>query len=88
MMRDDVFIQDAVGRADTMLTSARAYLFEVMGDFWYTLVSGSEPTHPNCPLHDYAYLRRGRLRRRGAVGVQGRGWHGGLSKGTARPLPA
>jgi alkylation response protein AidB-like acyl-CoA dehydrogenase len=44
MMRDDVFIQDAVGRADTMLTSARAYLFEVMGDFWDTLVSGREPT--------------------------------------------
>jgi indole-3-acetate monooxygenase len=44
MMRDDVFIQDAVGRADIMLTSARAYLFEVMGDFWDTLVSGREPT--------------------------------------------
>jgi alkylation response protein AidB-like acyl-CoA dehydrogenase len=44
MMRDDVFIQDAVGRADTMLTSARAYLFEVMGDFWDTLLSGREPT--------------------------------------------
>jgi len=44
MMRDDVFIQEAVGRADTMLTSARAYVFEVMGDLWTTLVSGREPT--------------------------------------------
>jgi indole-3-acetate monooxygenase len=44
MMRDDVFIQDAVGHADTMLTSARAYLFEVMGDLWNTLVGGREPT--------------------------------------------
>ena len=44
MMRDDVFIQEAVGRADTMLTSARAYLFEVMGDFWDTLVNGEQPT--------------------------------------------
>ena len=44
MMRDDVFIQEAVGRADTMLTSARAYLFEVMSDLWFTLVSGREPT--------------------------------------------
>ena len=44
MMRDDVFIQEAVGRADTMLTSARAYLFEVMGDLWTTLVGGREPT--------------------------------------------
>jgi indole-3-acetate monooxygenase len=44
MMRDDVFIQEAVGRADTMLTSARAYVFEVMGDLWTTLISGREPT--------------------------------------------
>ena len=44
MMRDDVFIQEAVGRADTMLTSARAYFFEVMGDLWTTLVSGREPS--------------------------------------------
>jgi indole-3-acetate monooxygenase len=43
MMRDDVFIQDAVGRAEISLTSARAYLFEVMGDLWSTLVSGGEP---------------------------------------------
>ena len=44
MMRDDVFIQEAVGRADTTLTSARAYLFEVMGDLWTTLLRGGEPT--------------------------------------------
>ena len=44
MMRDDVFIQQAVGRADTMLTSARGYLFEVMDDFWSTLVSGQAPS--------------------------------------------
>jgi indole-3-acetate monooxygenase len=43
MMRDDVFIQEAVGRADTMLTSARAHLFEVVGDFWATLVEDKEP---------------------------------------------
>jgi alkylation response protein AidB-like acyl-CoA dehydrogenase len=28
-MRDDVFVQEAVGRAETMLTAARAYQFEV-----------------------------------------------------------
>jgi alkylation response protein AidB-like acyl-CoA dehydrogenase len=44
MMRDDVFIQDAVGRADAMLTSARAHLFEVIGDFWDTLVNNEQPT--------------------------------------------
>jgi hypothetical protein len=43
-MRDNVLIQHAVGRADTMLTSARGYLFEVMGDFWSTLVSGRSPS--------------------------------------------
>jgi indole-3-acetate monooxygenase len=50
MMRDDVFIQDAVGRADTMLTSARAHLFEVMGDFWDTLARGHEPNLPKLPV--------------------------------------
>ncbi|MBV8401786.1 MAG: acyl-CoA dehydrogenase family protein [Acetobacteraceae bacterium] len=44
MMRDDVFIQQAVGRADSMLTSARGYLFEVMSDFWSTLVAGGLPS--------------------------------------------
>jgi alkylation response protein AidB-like acyl-CoA dehydrogenase len=44
MMCDDVFVQQAVGHADTMLTSARGYLFEVMGDFWSTLVRGEAPS--------------------------------------------
>jgi alkylation response protein AidB-like acyl-CoA dehydrogenase len=44
MMRDDVFIQEAVGRAEIMLTSARAHFFEVMGDLWTTLVNANEPT--------------------------------------------
>ena len=44
MVRDDVFVQDAVGRAETMLTSARAYQFEVMGDLWAALVNDREPT--------------------------------------------
>lgn len=43
-MRDDVFIQQAVGQADTMLTSARGYLFEVMDDLWRTLVNGQPPS--------------------------------------------
>jgi indole-3-acetate monooxygenase len=44
MMRDDVFIQEAIGRADTMLVAARGHFFEIMGDLWTTLVSGSEPS--------------------------------------------
>jgi alkylation response protein AidB-like acyl-CoA dehydrogenase len=43
-MRADVFIQQAAGHADTMLTSARGYLFEVMGDLWSTLVNGQPPS--------------------------------------------
>jgi indole-3-acetate monooxygenase len=46
MMRDDVFIQEAVGRAETMLTSARAHQFDVMGELWMTMVNGNEPTPP------------------------------------------
>jgi alkylation response protein AidB-like acyl-CoA dehydrogenase len=44
MMRDDVFVQESVGRAEAMLTSARAYQFEVIGDLWTTLVKGGQPT--------------------------------------------
>jgi alkylation response protein AidB-like acyl-CoA dehydrogenase len=42
MLRDEVFVQEAVGRAEAMLTSARAYQFEVMGDLWTTLTRGGE----------------------------------------------
>ena len=44
LMRDEVFVQEAVGRAETMLASARAYQFEVMGDLWTTLSKGGKPT--------------------------------------------
>jgi alkylation response protein AidB-like acyl-CoA dehydrogenase len=44
VQRDDVFVQDAVGRAETQLASARAYQFEVMGDLWSTLVNGGQPS--------------------------------------------
>ena len=36
---DDVFVQEAAGRADTLLTSARAHLFDVVGDMWESLVA-------------------------------------------------
>jgi alkylation response protein AidB-like acyl-CoA dehydrogenase len=42
MLRDEVLVQEAVGRADTLLTSARAYQFDVMGDVWASLQSGSQ----------------------------------------------
>jgi len=44
MVRDDFFVQDAIGRAETLLASARAYQFDVMGDLWTSLVNGKEPT--------------------------------------------
>jgi indole-3-acetate monooxygenase len=34
MLRDDVYVQEAVGRAETLLAAARAYFFDVMGDLW------------------------------------------------------
>ena len=37
MLRDEVFIQEAVVRADTMLASVRAYYFDEMGALWQTL---------------------------------------------------
>src|SRR5271170_7896454 len=37
-VRDDSFVQDAVGRAETLLAAARAYYFDVMGDLWGTLL--------------------------------------------------
>jgi indole-3-acetate monooxygenase len=43
-LRDEVYVQDAVGRAEAMLTSARAYQFDVMGDLWQALVEGKAPT--------------------------------------------
>ncbi len=43
-MRDDVFVQEVVGRAETMLASARAYHFGVIGDLWATLLRGEKPT--------------------------------------------
>ena len=44
MMRDDVYFQETVGRAETLLASARAYQFETMGDLRQSLVDGREPT--------------------------------------------
>jgi alkylation response protein AidB-like acyl-CoA dehydrogenase len=44
VLRDEVFVQEAVGRAETLLTSARAYFFDVMGDLWATLVKGGGPS--------------------------------------------
>jgi indole-3-acetate monooxygenase len=41
-LRDEEFVQDAVGRAAAMLGAARAYLFSTIGDIWETLEAGRE----------------------------------------------
>jgi alkylation response protein AidB-like acyl-CoA dehydrogenase len=44
VLRDDVYVQDAVARAETLLTSARAHTFDVVGDLWASLLDGRQPT--------------------------------------------
>jgi alkylation response protein AidB-like acyl-CoA dehydrogenase len=41
---EDVYVQEVVGRAETMLAAARAYYFQVMGDLWATLLAGGAPS--------------------------------------------
>ena len=41
-LRDEEFVQDAVGRAAAILGAARAYLFSTIGDIWQTLEAGRE----------------------------------------------
>ena len=54
-LRDDVYVQEAVGRAETLLAAARAYYFGVMGDLWATLVNGSQPSERQLALFTTAY---------------------------------
>ena len=55
MLRDDVYVQDAVGRAETRLAAARAYYFDVMGDLWVTLLAGRQPSERQVALFTAAY---------------------------------
>ncbi len=54
-VRDDSFVQGAVGQAETLLAAARAYYFDVMGDLWNTLVDGGEPSDRQVALFTSAY---------------------------------
>jgi alkylation response protein AidB-like acyl-CoA dehydrogenase len=54
-VRDDVFVQEAVGRAETLLASARAYYFDVMGDLWNTLIGGGQPSDRQVALFTSVY---------------------------------
>jgi alkylation response protein AidB-like acyl-CoA dehydrogenase len=52
---EDVYVQDVVGRAETMLAAARAYYFRVMGDLWATLVAGGQPSPRQLALFTTAF---------------------------------
>src|SRR5215813_8354117 len=49
-LRDEVHVQDAIGRAESLLAAARAYLFDLMGDLWMTLVEGRRPSERQIAL--------------------------------------
>ena len=55
VLRDDVYIQEAVGRAETLLTSARAHVFDVVGDLWASLVDGRQPSDRQMALFTTLY---------------------------------
>lgn len=54
-LRDDIYIQDAIGRAETLLTSARAHAFDVVGDLWASLLDGQQPTDRQLALFTTLY---------------------------------
>jgi alkylation response protein AidB-like acyl-CoA dehydrogenase len=52
---EDVYVQEVVGRAETMLAAARAYYFQVMGDLWANLVAGGQPSPRQLALFTTAF---------------------------------
>jgi indole-3-acetate monooxygenase len=55
VLRDNVYVQEAVGRAETLLAAARAHFFDVMGDLWMTLLDGRQPSERQVALFTSAY---------------------------------
>jgi alkylation response protein AidB-like acyl-CoA dehydrogenase len=45
-LRDEEFVQDAVGRAEAILGAARGYLFATVSDIWETMKTTGEPSPP------------------------------------------
>jgi alkylation response protein AidB-like acyl-CoA dehydrogenase len=44
MLCDEPYAQCAVAQAEAMVSSARGFVFEAVGDMWNTLLSGEFPT--------------------------------------------
>ena len=55
VLSDDTYVQDAVGRAETLLAATRAYFFDVMRDLWTTLLEGRQPSERQLALFTTAY---------------------------------
>jgi indole-3-acetate monooxygenase len=43
-LRDDAFVQAAVGQAQAQVASAKCWLYDVMNDVWQTSLAGGEPS--------------------------------------------
>jgi alkylation response protein AidB-like acyl-CoA dehydrogenase len=43
--RDDARVRSLVARSEALVGSARSYAFDVVGNFWTTLLAGAEPSH-------------------------------------------
>jgi alkylation response protein AidB-like acyl-CoA dehydrogenase len=43
-LSENVYVQDAVARADAMVAAARSHVFQVIGELWETLIEGRRPT--------------------------------------------
>jgi alkylation response protein AidB-like acyl-CoA dehydrogenase len=43
-LRDEVYAQECIGRAETALAAARSHTYSVLGRFWDTLCAGKIPT--------------------------------------------
>jgi indole-3-acetate monooxygenase len=54
-LRDDVYVQEAVGHAETLLAAARAYYFDIMGDLWATLLHHRQPSERQLALFTSAF---------------------------------
>ena len=44
MLRDEAFAQCAVAQAEALVSSARGFIFEAIGEMWDALVSGDRPS--------------------------------------------
>ena len=88
MLRDEVFVQDAAGRAEAnwvRLAPTFSTLSAICGRPWWR-ANGRAPA--TGAFHRGVRPRGRRMHGGGADGVQGNGRFGGISERTARPLPA